>query len=144
MPFSVSPLCRRMGATLSRMLDQLCKRAESPVSSSLPACRDTTCTESRLEACIITCTCSTNFGPQNMGRKSNMCARGNWGVPIKASTSANNTPRCVVRKSVFYPSIELHRHRGSAWRVIKCLPLVTDFIGRVLGWALVVLPKLCL
>jgi hypothetical protein len=37
----------------------------------------------------------------------------------------------VVRKSLLYPPIELHGHRGSAWRVIKCVPLVTDFMGRV-------------
>jgi hypothetical protein len=34
-----------------------------------------------MEACI-TCTC-TNFGLQNnMGRKSNVCANNNWGVPM--------------------------------------------------------------
>jgi hypothetical protein len=43
----------------------------------------------------------------------------------------NNAPWCAVRKSLFYPPIELHGHRGSAWRVIKYVPLVTDFMGRV-------------
>jgi hypothetical protein len=66
-----------------------------------------------------------------MGRKSNVCAHNNWGVPIKVLTSVNNAPWCVVRKSVFYPPIELHGHCSSAWRVIKCVPLVTDFMGRV-------------
>jgi hypothetical protein len=69
---------------------QLCKHAESLVSSSLPACRDTTCTEPRIEACI-TCT-YTNFGQQNMDRKSNVCANNNWGVPMKVFTSVNNAP----------------------------------------------------
>jgi hypothetical protein len=108
---------------------QLCKHAESPVSSSLPACRDTTCTEPRIEACI-TCTCK-NFGPQNMGRKSNVGAHNIRGVPVKVHTPMNNAPWCAVRKSLFNPSIELHGHRGSAWRVIKYVPLVTDFMGRV-------------
>jgi hypothetical protein len=125
-----------------RILVQLCKHAENPVSSSLPACRDTTCAEPRIEACI-TCTC-TNFGPQNMGRKSNVGAHNNWGVPVKVLTSVNNAPWCAVRKSLFYPPIELHGHRGSAWRVIKYVPLVTDFMGRVWGWAPVVLTKLFL
>jgi hypothetical protein len=49
-----------------RILVQLCKYAESPMSSTLPACRDTTCYELRIEDCI-NCTC-TNFGPQNLGR----------------------------------------------------------------------------
>jgi hypothetical protein len=47
-----------------RILVQLCKHAKNPVSTNFSACRDTTCTESRMEACI-TCTC-TNFGVQNM------------------------------------------------------------------------------
>jgi hypothetical protein len=112
-----------------RILVQLCKHAENPVSSSLPACRDTTCAEPRIEACI-SCTC-TNFGPQNMGRKSNVGAHNKRGVPVKVLTSVNNAPWCAVRKSLFYPQIELHGHRGSAWRVIKYVPLVTDFMGRV-------------
>jgi hypothetical protein len=62
-----------------------------------------------------------------MGRKFNVCAHSDWGVPIKVSTSLNNAPRCVVRKSVFYPPIELHGHRGGVWREIKCVPLVTDY-----------------
>jgi hypothetical protein len=99
----------------------LCKHAESPMSSSLPACRDTTCTEPRIEACI-TCTC-TNFGLQSM-------AHNNWGVPIDVLTSVNNAPWCVVRKSLLYPLIELHGYRGNAWREIKCVPVVTDFMGR--------------
>jgi hypothetical protein len=37
----------------------------------LRACRDTTCTELRIEACI-SCTCTT-FGLENMGRESNVC-----------------------------------------------------------------------
>jgi hypothetical protein len=99
------------------------------MSSSLRACRDTTCTEPPIEACI-TCTC-TNFGQQNMGRKSNVCAHNNWGVPIKVLTSLNNAPWCAVRKSLLYPPIELHgHHRGRAWREIKCMPLVTDFMGK--------------
>jgi hypothetical protein len=108
---------------------QLCKHAENLVSSSLPACRDTTCTEPRIEACI-TCTC-TNFGPQKMGRKSNVGAHNKWGVPIKVLTLVNNAPWCAVRKSLFYPPSELHGHHGSAWRVIKSVPLVADFTGRV-------------
>jgi hypothetical protein len=94
-----------------RILVQLCKHAEYPMSSSPPACRDTTCTEPRIEACKI-CTC-TNFGLQNMGRKSNVCAHNNWGVPIEVLTLVNNVPWCVVRKSLLYPPIELHGHRGS-------------------------------
>jgi hypothetical protein len=81
-----SRYCRSVGGRAQhtrRILVQLCKHAENPVSSSLPACRDTTCTEPRIGA-RITCTC-TNFGPQNMGRKSNVCAHNNWGVPIKVS-----------------------------------------------------------
>jgi hypothetical protein len=31
-------------------------------------------------------------------------------------------------KSLLYPPIELHGHRGSAWRVIEYVPLVTNFI----------------
>jgi hypothetical protein len=112
-----------------RILAQLCTHAENPMSSSLPAYRDTTCAEPRIEACI-TCTC-TNFGLQNTGRKSNVCAHNDWGVPIDVLTSMNNAPWCVVRKSLLSPPIELHGHRGSAWRVIKCVPLVTDFMGRV-------------
>jgi hypothetical protein len=104
-----------------RTLVQLCKYIENLVSSSLPAFRDTT--ETRLEPCI-TCTC-TNLSPQNMGRKSNVCAHSNWGVPItKVSTLVDNAPWCGVRKSVFYPPIELYGHRGTVWRVIKCEPLV--------------------
>jgi hypothetical protein len=114
---------------IGRILVQSCKHAEIPVPSSLPACRDTTCIEPRIEACI-TCTC-TNFGLQNMDRKSNVCAQSNWGVPIDVLTAVNNAPWCVVRKSLLYPPIELHGHRGCAWRVIKCVPLVTDFMGRV-------------
>jgi hypothetical protein len=113
-----------------RILVQLCKHADNPVSSSLPACRDTTCTEPRIKACI-TCTC-TNFGMQNMGRKANVCGHNNWGVPIKVLTSVNNAPWCAARKSLLYPPIELYgHHRGSAWRVIRCMPLVTDFVGGV-------------
>jgi hypothetical protein len=112
------------------ILVQLRKHVENPLSSSLPACRNSTCTEPRREACI-TCTC-TNFGPQNMDRKSNVCAHGNWGVPRKMSTSVNNAPWCAGQTSAFYPLIELHGHRGSVLRVIKCAPLVlTDFMGRV-------------
>jgi hypothetical protein len=111
------------------VLLQYCKHAENPVLSSLPACRDTTCTEPRVEVCMtITC---TNFGLQNMGRKPNVCPRNNWSVPIEVLTSVNNAPWCVVRKPLLYPPIELHGHRGCAWRVIKCVPLVTDFMGRV-------------
>jgi hypothetical protein len=112
-----------------RMLVQLCQHAENPVSSSLPACRDTTCTEPRIEACI-TCQC-TNFGPQNMGRKSNVGAHNNWGVPIKVPMSVSTAPWSEIQKSVFYPPIELHGHSASAWRVIKFVPLVTDFMGKV-------------
>jgi hypothetical protein len=113
-----------------RILVQLCKLAENPMPSSLPACRDTASTEPRIEACI-TSTC-TNFGMQNMGRKSNVCAHNNWGVPVvEVLTSVNNAPWCVVPKSLHYPPIELHGHRGSAWRATKCVPLVTDFMGRV-------------
>jgi hypothetical protein len=100
------------------------------VSSSLPACRDTTCTDPRIEA-YITCTC-TNFGPRKLGRKSDVSAHNNWGVPMKVLTSVNIAPCRVVRKSVLYPPIiDLHGHRGSAWRGIKCVPLVTDIMGRV-------------
>jgi hypothetical protein len=66
-----------------------------------------------------------------MGRKSNVCDHNNWGVPIMVLTSVNNAPWCVVRKSLLYPPIELHGHRGSAWRVFKCVPLVTDLMGSV-------------
>jgi hypothetical protein len=90
--------CRRSvdgrGQHTRRILVQLCKHAENPVSSSLPACRDTTYAEPRIEACM-TCTC-TNFGLQNTGRKSNVCAHNNWGVPIDVLTSMNNAPWCVV------------------------------------------------
>jgi hypothetical protein len=109
-----------------RMLVQLCQYAENPMSSSLPACRDTTCTEPRIEACT-TCTC-TNIGLQNMGRKSNVCAHNNWTMPIKVLTSVNNASWCSIRKSLIYPPIELHGHRGSAWRVLKYIPLVTNFM----------------
>jgi hypothetical protein len=85
-----------------RILVQLCKHVLNPMSSSLLACRDTaTCTEPRTEACI-TCTC-TNFGPQSIGRKSNVCAHSNWGVPIKVLTSVNNAPWSAVRKSYSTP-----------------------------------------
>jgi hypothetical protein len=78
-----------------RIQVQLCKHDENPlVSSSLPACRDNTCAEPRIEACI-TCTC-TNFGPQSMGRKSNVRAHNNRGVPVKVPTPVNNAPWCVV------------------------------------------------
>jgi hypothetical protein len=47
-------------------------------------------------------------------------------------TSVNSAPWCAVRNSLFYPPIELHGHRGSAWQVIiKYVPLVTDFMVRV-------------
>ena len=127
-----SRYCRSVGGRAQhtrRILVQLCKHAQSPMSSSLPACRDTTCTQPRMKACI-TYTC-TNFGMQNFGRKSNVCAHNNRSVPIEVLTSVSNTPWCAVRKSLLYPPIELHGHRGSAWRVIKCVPLVTDFMGRV-------------
>jgi hypothetical protein len=58
-------------------------------------------------------------------------AHNNWGVPVKVLTSVNNAPWCAVRKSLFYPPVEMHGHPGSAWRVIKYVPLVTDFMGRV-------------
>jgi hypothetical protein len=126
-----------------RILVQLCKHVENPMSSRLPACRDTMFTEPRIEACM-TCTC-TNFGLQNRGRKSNVCAHNNWGVPVKVLMSVNNAPWCDVRKSLlYYPPIELHGHRGSACRLIKRVPFVTDFMGRVWGWAPVVLTKLFL
>jgi hypothetical protein len=112
-----------------RILVQLRKHVENLVSSSLHACRNTTCTEPGIEACI-TCAC-TNFGPQNTGRKSDVCARSNWGVSIWVPMSVNNAPWFVVRNSVFAPPVELHGHRGSVWRVIKCLPLLPDFMGRV-------------
>jgi hypothetical protein len=113
-----------------RILVQLCKHVdENPMSSSLPAYRDTTCTEPRTEACK-TCT-YTNFGLKYMGRKSNACAYNNWGVPIEVLTSVNNAPSYVVRNSLLSPPIELHGHRGSAWREIEYVPLVTDFMGRV-------------
>jgi hypothetical protein len=60
-----------------------------------------------------------------------VCAHNNRSVPIEVLTPVNNAPWCVVRKSLLYPPIELHGHRGCAWRVIKCVPLVTDFMGRV-------------
>jgi hypothetical protein len=68
-----------------------------------------------------------------MGRKSNVCALNNWGVPtiIMVPMSVNNVPSCLSRKSSFYPQIELNGHRGSVWRVIKCVPQETDFMGRV-------------
>jgi hypothetical protein len=97
---------------------KFCKHVENP--SSLPACRDTTCIDPRIKACI-TSTC-TNLGPQKMVRNSNVCAHTNWGVLIKVLASVNNAPWCVVRKSVLYLPVELHGHRGSAWRVIKCVP----------------------
>jgi hypothetical protein len=111
-----------------RILVQLCKHVENPVSSSLPASRDNTCTKPRIEACR-TCT-YTKFGPQNMGRKSNVCAHNNWGVPMKVLTSLSSAAWRLVRKSVFYTPIELHGHRGRAWRVINCLPLVTGLNGK--------------
>jgi hypothetical protein len=67
----------------------------------------------------------------NMGRKSNMSAHNNWGSAVKVLTSVNNAPWCAVRKSLFYPPIELHGNVGSTWRVIKSVPLVTDFMGRL-------------
>jgi hypothetical protein len=117
--------CRRYvdgrGQHTRRILVHLCTHTENSVSSSLRACRDTTCTEPCIEACI-TCTC-TNFGLQNMGRKSNVCALNIWGVLIDELTSVNNAPWCVVQKSLLLPPIELHGHRGNAWWVIKCVPL---------------------
>jgi hypothetical protein len=47
------------------------------------------------------------------------------------SMSVINAPWWVAQKSVFYPPIELHGHRGSVWRVVTCVPLITDFMGRV-------------
>jgi hypothetical protein len=73
---------------------------------------------------------------QNFGRKSNVCAHSNLGVPIEVLTSVSSAPWCVIRKSLLYPPIELHGHRGCAWRVIKCAPLVTDFMGRVYTYLL--------
>jgi hypothetical protein len=97
-----NPRCRRSvdgrAQHTRRILVQLCKHdVENLLSSSLLACRYTTRTEICVEACTI-CTC-TNFGPQNMDRKSNMCARINWGVMIDVSMSLNNAPWCVVHKS---------------------------------------------
>jgi hypothetical protein len=96
-----------------RILVQLCKHDENPMSSSLPAYRDTTCTDPRIEACI-TYTCM-NVGLQNMGRKSNACAHNNWGVPIEVLTSVNNAPSCVVRKSLLYPPNRI------AWPSRQCV-----------------------
>jgi hypothetical protein len=110
-----------------RILLHLCKHVENPVSSSLPACRDTTCTELRIEACI-TYKC-TNFGSLNLGRKSNVFAHNNLGVTMEVTL--NNAPWCVIREPYFYPQIELHGHRVRAWRVIECAPLETDFVGRM-------------
>jgi hypothetical protein len=45
--------------------------------------------------------------------------------------SVNNVPSYLSRKSLFYPQTELNGHRGSVWRVIKCVPQETDLIGRV-------------
>jgi tetrahydromethanopterin S-methyltransferase subunit E len=45
--------------------------------------------------------------------------------------SVNNGPWCVVHKSLCYPPIELHGHHGSVGRVVKCVMLVTDYMGRV-------------
>jgi hypothetical protein len=128
-----SRYCRYVGDRAQhtrRILVQLCKQTENPISSSLPAYRDTTCTEPCIEACIITYT-SINFGMQDFGRKSNVCAHNNRSVPIEVLTSVSSAPWCVVRISLLYPSIELHGHCRCAWRVIKCVPLVTDFMGRV-------------
>jgi hypothetical protein len=127
-----SRYCRYVGGLAQytrRILVQLCKHAAIPMSSSLPACRDTTCTEPRIEACIITCTC-TNFGLQNFGRKSNVGAHSNRSVPIEVLTLVNNAPWCVVRKSLLYPPIELHGHRGCAWRVIRCVHSSNGLYGK--------------
>jgi hypothetical protein len=113
-----------------RILVQLCIHGETQVSSSLLACRDTACTELRIEACI-TCTCTNLFGPQNSDRKSNVCAHSRRGVPIKVSMSVSNAPWRVIRKSQFCPPIELSGHRVRVWWVIKCVLLVTDFMESV-------------
>jgi hypothetical protein len=68
------------------------------------------------------------FGPHNMGRKSNVYAHNNRSVPVEVLTSLNSAPWCVVRKSLLYPPIELLGHRASAWQVMKCVPLVTNFV----------------
>jgi hypothetical protein len=60
-----------------------------------------------------------------------MGAHNNWGVPVNVLTSVSSAPWCAVRNPLFYPPIELHGHRGSAWRVVKYVPLVTDFMGRM-------------
>jgi hypothetical protein len=80
-----------------RILVQLCKHVENPMSSSLLACRETTSTELLVKACI-TRACSTLFRRANSGRKSNVCVHINWGVPIKVSMSVNNAPWCVAHK----------------------------------------------
>jgi hypothetical protein len=49
---------------------------------------------------------------------------------MKVSMALKNAPWFAVRKSLFCPPIELHGHRGSVWRGIKCVPLLTDFMGR--------------
>jgi hypothetical protein len=62
----------------------------------------------------------TKYGPQIQ----RVCLHNNWGVSIKVLTLVNNSPWCVVLKYLLYPPIELHGHRGSVWRVIKCVPSV--------------------
>jgi hypothetical protein len=80
-----------------RIRVQLCRHDVNPVSSTLLACRDTVCTELRIEACM-TCTCTT-FGPHSIGRRSNVCAHGNWGVTVEVSRSLANLPWYVIRTS---------------------------------------------
>jgi hypothetical protein len=61
-----------------------------------------------------------------MGRKSNVCAHKNLGVPMKVLAVV-----CCSKISIL-PPIELRGHHGNAWRVInQCVPLVTDFMRRV-------------
>jgi hypothetical protein len=85
------------------------------LSRSPPACRDNTCTELRIEACIAR-TC-TNSASKIWAANSTCAPTSNRGETTKISTSKNNAPWCVVRKSVFFPLTELYGHRGSAWPV---------------------------
>jgi hypothetical protein len=91
---TVSPLSRRQYATQTAdtIVVQLYKHVENPTLSTLLAFRDFVCAELRTVACIWCI--STNFGPQNVCRKSNVCARSYSGVTIAMSMPVESVVYC--------------------------------------------------
>jgi hypothetical protein len=127
MAFSVSPLSRRPGATHYADTNEIVLAQPNVEYSQCLSRHDVNrATHRGVHNVHMHQIRTTRYGPQNYA-----CAHNTLSVAISMSRSVKNAPLCVVRTSQICPPIDLHRHCGTEWREVECVPLVTDFLGGV-------------